>query len=135
MATENIYNMNEIGLFCCAQPNKTLSARKVLWVQNSKGQSHSCSCCNTTHSDKFKPMVIYKFIYSRCFGRWLPTYYARWFANEMAWMTSNILESWMMSLNVHFKSQKWKVILIMENFVTHSLKHVGRGESFGFSTL
>ena len=29
MATENIYNMNETGLFCCVQPNKTLSARKV----------------------------------------------------------------------------------------------------------
>ena len=53
----------------------------------------------------------------------------------MAWMTSYVFESWMMSLNVHFKSQKWKVLLIMNNYATHSLKHVGRGESFGFSTL
>jgi len=41
----------------------------------------------------------------------------------------------MMTLNVHFKSQKWKVLLIMHNYATHSPKHVGRGESFGFSTL
>ena len=27
------------------------------------------------------------------------------------------------------------VLLIMENCATHSLKHVGRGESFGFLTL
>ena len=39
-----------------------------------------------------------------------------------------------MSLDVHFKSQKRKALLIMDNFVTHSLQHVGRGESFGFQT-
>ena len=37
-------------------------------------------------------------------------------------------------LNVHFKSQKRKVQLIMDNFASHSLKHDGRGESLGFST-
>jgi hypothetical protein len=41
----------------------------------------------------------------------------------------------MMNLNVHFKSQKWKMLFIMDNFATHSLKHVCSGESFGFSTL
>ena len=50
-------------------------------------------------------------------------------------MTSDVFESWMMSLNVHFKSQKWKAFLFMDNYISHSLKHVGRGESFGFSTL
>ena len=34
-----------------------------------------------------------------------------------------------------FKFQKQKVLLIMDNSATHSLKHVGRGESFGFPTL
>jgi hypothetical protein len=41
----------------------------------------------------------------------------------------------MMSLNVHFKSQKQKVFFIMDNSATHALKHFGRGESFGFPTL
>ena len=50
----------------------------------------------------------------------------------MAWITSNVFEGWMMSLNVHFKTEKRKVILIMDNYVSHSLEHVGRGESFGF---
>ena len=39
------------------------------------------------------------------------------------------------NLNVHLKSQKGRVFLIMDNFATHSLKHVGRGKTFGFSTL
>ena len=57
------------------------------------------------------------------------------FANQTTWMKSYVYESWMMSLNVHFKSQKQKVPLVMKKYATHSLKHVGRGESFGFSTL
>ena len=40
-----------------------------------------------------------------------------------------------MNLNVHLKSQKHKVLLIMNKYATHSLKHMGRCESFGFSTL
>ena len=54
------------------------------------------------------------------------------FANQMVWMTSNEFESWMIRLNVHFKSQKRKALLIMDNYATHSLKHIGRGESFVF---
>ena len=41
----------------------------------------------------------------------------------------------MTSLNVHLKLQKWKVLLIMDIPTTPFLKNVGRGESFGFSTL
>ena len=37
-----------------------------------------------------------------------------------------------MSLNVHFKSQKRKVLSIMDNLATHSLKCVGSGKSIGF---
>ena len=63
---------------------------------------------------------------------WLPTNYMSWFANQMAWMTLDVFKSWMMSLNVRFKSQKRKVLLIMDIYVTHSLEHNGRGESYGF---
>ena len=118
MTMEDVYNMDETGLFYCAQPNKTLSARKSLWVQNSKGWSHFCSCCNTTCIDKLKPVIIYKSLRSRCFGSWLPRYYVWWFANQMAWMASNVLESWMMSLNVYFNLKSgryfwlWTILLL-----------------------
>jgi hypothetical protein len=48
-------------------------------------------------------------------------------------MTSNVFESWMMSLNVHFKPQKQKALLVIDNYATHSLEHVDKGNSFGFS--
>ena len=36
MAPEDAHNMDEIGLFCHAQPNNKLSIRKILWARNSK---------------------------------------------------------------------------------------------------
>ena len=45
------------------------------------------------------------------------------------------ITSTMMSLNVHIEFQKWKVFLIRDNYATHSLQHVGRGEAFGFVNL
>ena len=42
---------------------------------------------------------------------------------------------WMMA-SVYISNVKSKnVLLIMGNFATHSLKHVGKGESFSLSTL
>ena len=43
MTPEDVHNMNETGLFYHAQPNKTLSARKISRAQNLEGTSHSCS--------------------------------------------------------------------------------------------
>jgi hypothetical protein len=57
------------------------------------------------------------------------------YANRTVGMALCIFENWRMSLDVHSKSQKQKVLLIINNIATPSLKHVGRGESFGFSTL
>ena len=54
-----------------------------------------------------------------------------WDANLTTGMAYDVFESWMTSLNVYFKNQRRKVLSIMDNFATH----VGRGESFGFSTL
>jgi hypothetical protein len=41
----------------------------------------------------------------------------------------------MMSLTVHFKSQNWKVLFIMDNTTTRSLRHVGSGETLVFNLI
>ena len=44
MRAKDVYNMDETSLFII--PNQTRQrARKSFWAQNSKGPSHSCSCC------------------------------------------------------------------------------------------
>ena len=118
--------------FICAQPNKTLAQGKVCGRKIQKDCLTLALAINTTSIDKLKFVINYKSLCPRCFGRWLPTNYVWWFANQMAWMTSCVFESWMMSLNVHSKSQKRKVLLSMDKFITHSLEDVDRDESFGF---
>jgi hypothetical protein len=61
---------------------------------------------NTTCIDKLNLLIIYKFLCPRCFGMWFPTNYVYMFANQMAWMTSYVFESWTMSFDVHLKSKK-----------------------------
>ena len=79
---------------------------------------------NLTCTKNVKLVIDYKSPCPRCFGRCLPTNYVWWFAIQIVWMTLGVFKSWIMSLNVHFKSQKWKILLIMNNYSTHSLKQV-----------
>ena len=130
MAPEDVYNVVEIGLFYHVRPNKTLAQGKVHGLKIQKDRLTLALVVNTTCSDKSKHVIIYKFLHPTCFGRWFPTYYVWWLANQMAWMTSNVFKGWMMSLNVHFISQEGTF-----NYATHFFNHVGRGKSLGFSTL
>ena len=100
------------------------SARKRSWVQIQKDRLKLAFVVNTTCGDKLKHVFICKSLHPRCFGRWFPTYYVWWYANQMAWMTPNVFKGWMMSLNVRFISQKGTFY-----YATHFSK------SFGFSTL
>ena len=132
MAPEDIYNMDEIVLFYHVQSNKTLAQWKVRGCKIQEDNLTLALAINTTYTGNLKPMIIYISLHPRCFWRWLSTNYVWWFANQMAWMTSDVLESWMMSLDVHFRSQEQKVLSIINKFVNHSLEHVGRDDSFGF---
>lgn len=56
--------------------------------------------------------------------------------NLVGLQVSECFDSWMMGLlNVVLKSQKWKVLFIMNNYAIYPLKHVGSGESFDFLIL
>ena len=121
MAPKDVYNMDENGLFYRARPNKTLSTRKILWVPNSEGPSRSCSCCKHDMHWQVETCDYLQISTSKMLWRWLPTNYVWRFANQTAWVTSYVFYNWMMSLNVHFKSQKWNVLLNMDNSTTHSL--------------
>jgi hypothetical protein len=115
-----------------AKPNKTLAQGKVRGHKIQKNNLILNLVIHMTCIDKLKVVIIYKALHPRCFGRWLPTNYVWWFANQMAWMTSYTFESWMMNLNIYFKSQKHNVLLVRDNHATHSLKYVGRGHHLVF---
>ena len=121
--------MDEIGFFYRPQPNKTLSARKNLWLQIQKDRLTLALVVNTTSSDKlnlFTHLYALDALVSDC------QHIMCGGCNQTAWLTSYVSDNWMMSLNLHFKSQKWKLLLVMNNLATCSFKHVGRNDSFGF---
>ena len=81
------------------------SASKSLWVQDSRRPSHSCSCYKHKKKRiKLIPLLFTDLCAQDALEGGCNSCHVWWFGNQMAWMTSNVLESWMMSLNVHFKS-------------------------------
>ena len=104
IAAEDVYNTNKTSLFI-VPIKQDKEQGKVRGHKIQKDRLTLALVVNTTCTDKLKPVIIYKSLCPRCFGRWLPTDYVWWFANQTAWMTSNVFEIWMMSLNVHFESK------------------------------
>lgn len=134
--TKNIYNMNETSLFYRVQANKIQSTRKCSWAQKSWGLSYSCSCCKHNMQwevetcDRLqicKLKMLWKVVGDRlcvvtCKPNGLDDIVCLW---QFGWWTS---------MNIsNLKSGRY--FLIMDNPTTHSLKHITRGESFGFSIL
>ena len=70
---EDIYNMDEIGSFYCAQQNMTLSQGKVCGRKIQKDCLTLALAINTTSIEKLKSMIFYKSLRPRCSGRRLST--------------------------------------------------------------
>ena len=71
MALEDVYNMDETGLFYHAQPNKTLVQGKVCRWKIQKDRLNLALVVHMTCTNKLKPVFVYKSLCLRCFGRWL----------------------------------------------------------------
>ena len=57
---EDVYNMDEIGLYFRAHPNKTLAQGKVKGRKLQKERVTLALVVNSTGTDKLKLLVIYK---------------------------------------------------------------------------
>ena len=77
-----VYNMNEIGLNFRAHPNKTLSQRKVKGRKLQKERVTLALAINSTGTHKLKLLINYTSKLARCFGRWQPHEYVRWYSNK-----------------------------------------------------
>ena len=69
MAPEYVYNMDETSLCNCAQPNKTLAQGKVCGCKLQKDGFTLDLAVNMIGTNKLIPMIIYKSLSPRCFGR------------------------------------------------------------------
>ena len=77
-APEDVYNMDETGLYYKAQPSKTLAQSKIKGQKIQKERFILALAVNATGTDKLKLLVVGKSKCLRCFGRWDPTPYILW---------------------------------------------------------
>lgn len=117
----DIYNCDETGLFFRAVPNETLKLKKEK-CKNGKLSNERLTVllCVNMIGDFEKPIVIGKSAKPRCFNNLdmskLPVI---WNANKKTWMTSRIMENWLLQFNNRLLGENRKIILFLDNASCH----------------
>eukprot|EP00058_Branchiostoma_floridae_P002180 XP_002587668.1 hypothetical protein BRAFLDRAFT_126732 [Branchiostoma floridae] len=120
-APQDVYNMDESGLFYRATSTKTLfvKGQKCSGGKQSKERLTIMLCANMV-GDKEKPLVIGKSQTPRCFKRintkTLPVTYTN---NKKAWMNSYLFTDWLKKLDKKMGRQGRKILLFMDNAPSH----------------
>lgn len=115
----NIFNTD--GLFFQCLPDKTLTFKD----EKCHGGKHSIErltvllAVNKDGSEKLKPLVIGKAMKPRCFKgvKSFPTDYR---ANKKAWMTTELFNNWLLTVNGDMKRRKRKILLFLDNCTVHN---------------
>lgn len=118
---EDIYNLDETGLFYRLGPNYTLATKKVSGTKKSKDRITVVLAANATGTTRIKPFVITKVQRPRCFGKsYNPECYVRYRHNAKAWMTADLFKEWLKDFDRQMRLAKRKVILMVDNAASHS---------------
>ena len=117
---DDIFNVDETGLFYQLQPSRTLHFRneKCTGGKQSKERISVLVGSNMSGTEKLKLLVIGKAGKPRCFKNVnsLPVVYRH---NKKAWMTGDIFSEWVKDLDKQFRAQKRKCLLIIDNCPAH----------------
>ena len=120
----NILNLDELGLFFKALPEKGLAekAKKSKVDKKSKPRMTVMFIVASDGSFAFEPTVVWRSKLTRCFkslkdaSRPISVYYL---LNKKAWIHSDIMESILQRLDRRMNQEKPKVILFWENATCH----------------
>ena len=119
---DDIYNMDETGLFYRLKPNQTLAAKsatKQKGTKISKERVTVALCSNATGSDKRRPLLIGKSAKPRAFKNFDASFYVKYRNNKKAWMTSPLFLEWVESLNDEMKNEGRHIALVIDNASSH----------------
>ncbi len=115
---DDIYNMDETGLFYRMQADNSLATRQLEGRKQSKERLTAVVCCNGNGSHKLPLWILGKFQSPRCFkninlNNLGCTY--RW--NKKAWMTQTIFLEWLKWFGPKVSGRR--VLLLMDNCSAH----------------
>ncbi|XP_029055048.2 jerky protein homolog-like [Osmia bicornis bicornis] len=126
---ENVYNMDESGLFWKALPIKTLSTEKnVAGFKMKKDRITFGLCANVTGTNKIKPLVVHKHKKPRALKHSLHRLPVCYKSQKNAWVDREIFQDW---YEQHFKPSvreyqikkgiTGKVVLLLDNCASHQV--------------
>ena len=115
---QDVYNMDETGLFWRQSPSAGLSTGPRASVQVNKSRITLALCCNADGSDRLPILFIGRSKWPRPLQRVNFTALgAQWRGNAKASMTGPLMQEWLQSFYSHVGQRK--VLLLMDNFSSH----------------
>lgn len=117
----NIFNTDETGLFYKCLPDRTLTFKdeKCHGGKLSKERLTVLLACNMDGSQKLKPLIIGKYAKPRCF-KGIKSLPATYNSNKKSWMTTELFNEWLTSVNTDMKKEKRKILLFLDNCTVHN---------------
>ncbi|GFY16938.1 tigger transposable element-derived protein 6 [Trichonephila clavipes] len=117
----NILNTDETGLFFKCLPEKTftLKKEKCHGGKHSKERLTILLAVDMDGSEKITPLVIGKSAKPRCF-KGINSFPTKYRSNKKAWMTTELFNEWLVSLNSHMKREKRHILLFLDNCTMHN---------------
>ncbi|XP_008189539.1 tigger transposable element-derived protein 4-like [Acyrthosiphon pisum] len=117
----NMFNTDETALFFKCLPDKTFTFKeeKCHGRKHSKDRLTILLAVNMNGSEKLTLLLIGKAAKPRCFKgiRSFPITYR---SNKKAWMTTELFNEWLFSLNEDMKKQERKMLLFLDNCTVHN---------------
>ena len=115
---QDIFNMDETGLFWRMVPSTGLSTGKRGGLKKDKTRISLALCCNANGTERMPPLVIGTARTPHALrGVNVETMGARWSSNKKAWMTGPIMREWLEEFYTYVGSRS--VLLLLDNFSAH----------------
>jgi DDE superfamily endonuclease/Tc5 transposase DNA-binding domain len=117
---DDIYNMDETGLFWKLLPDRTLASEQLPGGKLHKERISVALCCNASGTHKLDPWFIHNRLKPRCFGYHgikIQTLPLKWRANKKAWMTGKIFRDFLLHFNREIGGRN--AVLLVDGFGPH----------------
>lgn len=115
---DDIYNMDESGLFWCMPPSQSLSSLSRPGIKKDKAQISIICCVNASGIDRLPIWLIGKSCTPQALHNInISAIGAEWQWNNKAWMNQIIMREWLLAFYSHIGQRS--VLLTMDNFPAH----------------
>uniref|UniRef100_H3GYN9 HTH CENPB-type domain-containing protein n=1 Tax=Phytophthora ramorum TaxID=164328 RepID=H3GYN9_PHYRM len=115
----NVFNMDETGLFFSMPPDRTLARKRLAGRKKDKKRLTIAFTCNADGSETLPPLFIGKSKKPRAFKKNTAAE-LNYTNSAKAWMTQAIFVKWLKDIDLKFRTQHRKCLLLLDNARVHS---------------